>query len=192
MMWVRNNAQAAVAAALLMFAGTCGASMGEAGAPCVPPAYQSLATSERVPADLLYAIALTESARPRARGRTLPWPWTLNISGKAYYYNSRKETYRALVEELRKGNDRVAVGLMQLYWRAQHRALRSDAWAAVDPYHNIRMGARYLRDRWEARQNWWEATGEYHVGPNGSRRIAKQYRGRVARWLKRIRACRRH
>ena len=34
---------------------------------------------------MLYSVALTES-KVLLRGEYVPWPWTLNVAGKSYYY----------------------------------------------------------------------------------------------------------
>ena len=47
----------------------------------VPAGYASAARAHGVPADIFYAIALTESGKVVDRFRTRrPWPWTLPIT----------------------------------------------------------------------------------------------------------------
>jgi hypothetical protein len=50
-----------------------------------PPAYQVAAQQAGVPPPVLYAVALQESGA-RLRGRLIPWPWTLNVAGRAERY----------------------------------------------------------------------------------------------------------
>lgn len=53
-----------------------------------PPAYKQIALPKGVPAEVLYSVALTES-KVLLRGEYVPWPWTLNVAGKSYYYATR-------------------------------------------------------------------------------------------------------
>lgn len=55
-----------------------------------PPAYQLAAQQAGVPSPVLYAVALQESGA-RLRGRLIPWPWTLNVAGRAERYATRAE-----------------------------------------------------------------------------------------------------
>lgn len=61
----------------------------------VPDGYRQVAQQSGVPADLLYAIALTESGSALPQG-IRPWPWTLNIAGHGYRYPTRREACFAL------------------------------------------------------------------------------------------------
>ena len=56
----------------------------------VPVAYLIVAKSHQVPADILYAIALTESGT-HYRGERVPWPWALNIDGQSVFCESQKD-----------------------------------------------------------------------------------------------------
>ena len=48
----------------------------------VPAGYASAARAHGIPADIFYAVALTESGKVVDRFRTRrPWPWTLNVGG---------------------------------------------------------------------------------------------------------------
>jgi hypothetical protein len=55
----------------------------------VPPAYEIAVRGSRVPAALLYAVALQESGM-RWSGRFVPWPWTLNVAGTPYRLLNRQ------------------------------------------------------------------------------------------------------
>src|SRR5690606_11626175 len=56
--------------------------LGSAQARELPPtAYQQIARQAGIPAEILYAIALQESAL-LLRGQLRPWPWTLNVAGR--------------------------------------------------------------------------------------------------------------
>ena len=66
----------------------------------VPSGYRRVAQQAGVPADLLYAMALTESGS-RVQQGIRPWPWTLNIAGRGYRYSTRQDACMALNQFMR-------------------------------------------------------------------------------------------
>ncbi|MCB1764306.1 MAG: lytic transglycosylase domain-containing protein, partial [Gammaproteobacteria bacterium] len=63
----------------------------------VPAGYRSIATAQGIPHSLLYAIALAESGKQvKPAGGYRPWPWTLNLAGRGYIFDSRLEAWQAL------------------------------------------------------------------------------------------------
>src|SRR3569832_2924314 len=125
----------------------------------VPIGYRIAATEYALPPTLLYAVALTESRRPLDDGRHVPWPWTLNIEGKAYYNDRKAAAAEALQNYLARGRS-VAVGLMQQQWRRHALRLRNAA-VALDPYNNLRLGAAYLAECHRRRGSWSGALACY-------------------------------
>ena len=148
----------------------------------VPVGYQQVADAYDLPPEVLYAVALTESARQvDSTGNVRPWPWTLNVSGQGYYFDSKVDAWQALKGWLQTGRQSIDIGLMQVNWR-YHQDMLGSPWQALDPYHNLKVAAAILKDCFEARQDWWEAVGCYHA-PNHVRR-ASRYRERVrAIWI---------
>ena len=49
----------------------------------IPNGYHKIANYYHIPASVLYAAALTESGKTINKGLFRPWPWTLNVAGKA-------------------------------------------------------------------------------------------------------------
>lgn len=147
----------------------------------VPPAYRVVANQTGVPAELLYAVALTESGRYAGEGAMRrPWPWALNIAGQGKFFATRTEAWRALDEALGNGEDRIDVGVMQIHWR-YHRTLLKSSWQALEPYHNLRSGAQILMECYRRRRDWWASVDCYHAPGNHER--ARHYRERVlAHW----------
>ena len=150
-------------------------------AAAVPAGYHAVAQAEGVPADLLYALACAESGRPLPDGAVRPWPWALNVGGESRYFDSRLAAYRDLVLVL-KTTRNVDIGLGQINWHWHRERLR-DAWQALDPYFNLGVAARFLREQFEHCDcdDWWIAIERYHAPSNseraGPRRAA--YRRRV-------------
>lgn len=147
----------------------------------IPAGYRAVAGETGVPEALLYAIALTESGtRLASSGRCRPWPWTLNIAGEGHWYPSRAAAWRGLTEALAQGERSIDIGLMQVNWR-YHQERLGTAWEALDPYHNLRVGARILRACYATRDDWWDSAGCYHAPADQDR--ATRYRARVnAHW----------
>lgn len=71
--------------------------------------YDEVAEYVGVPSDVLYAMALTESALYR-EGQSTPWPWTLNIEGEAKRYDNRDEMFEGLMAALQSGHSSVDIG----------------------------------------------------------------------------------
>ena len=147
----------------------------------VPPAYRLIAREYAIPAALFYALALTESGQSsRSQARLRPWPWTLNIGGQGQYFSSRKDAWLVLQRALTNQERSVDIGLLQVNWRYRHSALGS-SWQALDPYHNLRVGAAILKRCYTAAPDWQKSLGCYHA-PNDLVRAAK-YAARVtAHW----------
>jgi len=143
----------------------------------VPSGYQVVAAEHGIPDALFYAVALAESGKKIAsQDIRRPWPWTLNVEGQGYYYESRLKAWLALSEWLQRGIRSIDIGLMQVNWR-WHEDKLGDTWRALDPYHNLRVGAEILRTCFEARREWWQSVGCYHAPSNPDR--AMRYQDRV-------------
>ncbi len=147
----------------------------------VPVGYQQVADAYDLPPEVLYAVALTESARQvDSTGNVRPWPWTLNVQGRGHFFDSRQEAEAALQEHFDAGRRSIDIGLMQVNWR-YHRQRLGSPQLALDPYHNLRVAAEILHHCHQSRQDWWAAVGCYHA-PNSPQR-ADRYRARVrAHW----------
>ena len=143
----------------------------------VPSGYRLVAAERAIPDAIFYAVALAESGRALPTdGIRRPWPWTLNVAGDGYYYATRIEAWQALRDWLGKGKRSIDIGLMQVNWR-YHKERLGDPWQALDPYHNLRVGAGILQDCYAAEHDWWASVGCYHAPANPAR--ASRYRRRV-------------
>jgi len=147
----------------------------------VPSGYQKVALQHGVPAESLYSLALAESSRKLPNG-TRPWPWTINVAGKGYRYESRQAAWQALQQFMKSHPlKRIDVGIAQvnLGWNG-HRF--SSTWDAFDPYTNLNAAARILRECWERSPgSWLKAAGCYHHPAGG--KPAARYRQIVSQKL---------
>jgi len=139
-----------------------------------PPAYQRAALSQGVPPEVLYSIAKVES-NFKIRIGTYPWPWTLNIKGKGYFFATRAEACDAALKGLQQhGKYGVDIGLTQQNWGwvgSQHYTQPCDALA---PNENLQTAAIELRKCFEKEGDWVRAAGCYHRPAGGE--PARRYR----------------
>ncbi|MCP4874011.1 MAG: hypothetical protein GY896_00875 [Gammaproteobacteria bacterium] len=85
------------------------------GADSVPEGYRTIAKERGIPYTVFYAVALTESGRRVAPVEVYrPWPWTLNVAGRGYFFDSRLEAWQALTDWLQAGRRSIDIGLMIL------------------------------------------------------------------------------
>jgi len=147
----------------------------------VPVGYRSVATERGIPYTLLYAVALTESGKQVVSTQGYrPWPWTLNVAGRGYFFDSRLAAWQALTDWLEQGKRSIDIGLMQVNWR-YHQERLGTPWQALDPYFNLRVGAAILQDCYITRQDWWASVGCYH-SPNDLQRADRYRRRVITRW----------
>jgi hypothetical protein len=148
----------------------------------IPRAYRIIADQYGVPADVFFSIALQESGKS-GKDRFLPWPWTLNINNKGYYFETREEAEIALLRAMENAQQqgkvgRVAVGLGQIYMPSHVNQFVSPI-LALDPTHNLNYAARLLIEHYRFTQkkgmgDWWIAVGRYHSPSNAQ--LANSYR----------------
>lgn len=150
----------------------------------IPEAYRQIAAAERVPAESLYSLAMAESARKTAWG-TKPWPWTINVAGRGYHYETREEAFVALLNFMQSFPlKRIDVGVAQvnLGWNGHLFPSFQDAF---DPHTNLRAAARILRACYDSRPgSWINAAGCYHHPAGGQ--PAASYMAIVRRKLNQI------
>lgn len=145
-----------------------------------PPAYSIVAKRSGVPVNVLFAVALQESA-VTLRGQSIPWPWTLNIAGQARYFTSQAVACHALQIALVEVPDyRIDAGLTQINLRHQRRFYRHPC-DLLQPQKNLEIAATILREQYRAGENWLSAAGRYHRPAGGP--IAARYRHRIAQRL---------
>lgn len=93
---------------------------------------------------LLYAVALTESARV-LNDTVAPWPWALNRKGETIYLDGPKAAAARVRSLLATGHQSIDIGLMQvnLRWHG-HRVQRAED--LLDPVTNLHVGADILAE----------------------------------------------
>jgi hypothetical protein len=145
----------------------------------IPRAYRIMADAYGIPSVVFFSLTLLESGQSK-EGRYLPWPWTLNIDEKGYYFATREAAeitlLRVMAREEAKGNiAKVAVGLGQIYMPAHHDQFSSPL-QALDPTINLKYAATllsgYYRETVAAgKPDWWVAVGRYHSPYNHAQAV---------------------
>jgi soluble lytic murein transglycosylase-like protein len=158
--------------------------LGSAQARELPPAaYQQIARQAGIPADVLYAIALQESAL-KLRSQLRPWPWTLNVAGQPRRFGNQHSACHALHQALATiSPTRIDIGLAQINWGYHHQRFSSPC-AALRPTLNLTVAAHLLREHHRHTGDWLLAAGRYHRPAGGT--PATRYRAGVARHLARL------
>ncbi len=125
----------------------------------------AIATAEhaaQLPPGLLGAIAQVESGRrDPASGEIAPWPWTADVEGTGYFYESKAEAVAAVRRFQAEGIRSIDVGCMQVNLQ-QHPDAFPSLEAAFDPATNAAYAARFLRELQEQTGDWQKAAGMYH------------------------------
>lgn len=148
-----------------------------------PPAYQLAGMSSGVPSTVLFSLALQESGT-KLNGKTIPWPWTLNIAGAPYRFATRSAACTALLMGINEfGAKRVDVGIGQVNIGWNGHRFESPC-HALDPYRNLTVSAQILSEWYAETGDWTAAAGKYHRPAGG--KPAARYRASFERQLKRV------
>ncbi len=115
-----------------------------------------------IPTHLLAAISTTESGRwHKELGMAIPWPWTVNVEGKGYYFRSKAEAISQTTNFIAQGKRSIDVGCMQVNLKHHHKAFRNLE-EAFDPEMNVAYAAKFLRTNYADLGDWIKATAAYH------------------------------
>ena len=116
----------------------------------------------RVPDKLVPAIARVESGRlDPATGRIRPWPWTINVEGTGYFFDSKADVIAAVQGYQARGVRSIDVGCMQVNLMHHPKAF-ADLDDSFDPPANARYAVRFLAALYQQSKDWNLATAWYH------------------------------
>jgi soluble lytic murein transglycosylase-like protein len=124
--------------------------------------FKGLERKYKIPSDLLHSISLQESGRKHSNSdKKLPWPWTVNVEGKGYFFNSKSEAVNFVRKEFSKGKKSIDVGCMQISMLYHGDAFNSIS-DAFEPKNNVEYGALFLKEKFEQYGSWKKAIANYH------------------------------
>lgn len=130
--------------------------------------------------ELLYAIALVESGTSFDGMRDYgPWPWVMNVNREPRFFATRTAAREALQKELDANNDRVAVGMFQIYLRYNAKYANNPI-DLIDPVVNLYAGAMVLRDCGQTYDTTESILACYHSGDED--KAGRSYAKRVLRY----------
>ncbi len=127
-----------------------------------------------VPTNVLRAIAKVETGRSVA-GTVKAWPWTVNIEGKGYWFESDEEAQSFVRAAYMRGARSFDIGCFQINFRWHGAAFESFE-TMFDPMENALYAARFLQELRREMGSWAKAVGAYH---SRQPQRAQGYRDRV-------------
>jgi hypothetical protein len=138
----------------------------------------AIAAAERamgIPDRLMQAIGIVESGRPDERGGVTAWPWTINVEGVGYTFDSKAQAIAAVNEHRARGARSIDVGCMQINL-LHHASAFASLDEAFDPVANARYAATFLQQLLAQTGSWPRATAGYHsltpdVGAEYARKV---------------------
>lgn len=129
-----------------------------------------------MPKNLLRAVSVTESGKwNRELNKSVAWPWTINVQGRGYHYDSKQEAIAAVKKFQAQGIESIDVGCMQINLR-YHPDAFSSLDQAFEPKYNIGYAATFLKTHYETYNNWQTAIRMYH---NADPVLGQRYLSRI-------------
>jgi hypothetical protein len=113
-----------------------------------------------IPRNLLRAISHTESGRVVGKTRQA-WPWTINVNGQGYVFDTKEEAIEAVKSFQRRGMTSIDVGCMQINLKFHPHAFKTLI-DAFDPQLNVIYAGEYLQTLKIRYGSWFQAVGHYH------------------------------
>lgn len=112
------------------------------------------------PVEILRALTRTETGR-RMEGALRPWPWTVNMEGEGFWFDSRAEALDFVTRRHAEGARSFDIGCFQINFRWHGEAFASLN-EMFDPIINARYAARFLAELKAEGGDWRAAIGRYH------------------------------
>ncbi|MBL0318338.1 MAG: transglycosylase SLT domain-containing protein [Alphaproteobacteria bacterium] len=119
-------------------------------------------SKQQIPAKLLNSVSMVESGKfDEATQKMAPWPWTVNVNGKGYYFNSKKEAIQFVNQQRKLGRNSMDLGCMQINLKYHGKEFVSIS-QMFEPRYNIAYSARMLKNSYKDVNSWKKAVGLYH------------------------------
>ncbi len=115
-----------------------------------------------IPKNILLSISQNESGIwHHADRKTVPWPWTIGVAGRGFYFRSEADAVEALIKLVNHGYKNIDIGCMQVNLAAHPQAFPSLDYA-FNPDHNVNYAAKFLRKNYDETKSWKTAISYYH------------------------------
>ena len=114
----------------------------------------------KIPNKLLSSISFTETGITK-NGIYQPWPWSLNVNGKAIFFDSKKEMLNYLDKAVYEKKKNIDIGCMQLNYR-YHGSMFKNLEDMTDPEENIYYAGSFLKKLFLKHKSWNLAISRYH------------------------------
>lgn len=116
----------------------------------------------KLPKHILHAISTVESGLwSTQHGMNIPWPWTLNIEGKPYFFHTQREAANFLKQNIAIGKKNIDIGCAQINWY-YHGHNFSKPEDLLYPVYNIAYAAHFLMQNFYETNSWYTAVARYH------------------------------
>jgi hypothetical protein len=109
----------------------------------------------------MQAIGIVESGHPDERGGVSAWPWTINVEGIGYTFDTKQQAIEAVNAHRAQGARSIDVGCMQVNLMYHGEAFASLE-QAFDPTINARYAAEFLLKLLADTGSWPRAAAAYH------------------------------
>lgn len=142
----------------------------------VPRGFAKISAHFQVPSKIMFAIALQESGM-RVRNRFLPYPWTLNVAGKAKRFQNYQSACLYLKSAISKGLS-TDVGMMQIHYQSHFEKIKKqDPCVLLQPAVNVYLATYIYKQQLIQSRDIWHAVGRYHSP--GNKQLQARYRQQV-------------
>jgi hypothetical protein len=114
-----------------------------------------------IPHRLLMAIGTVESGYAIKPKQKRPYPWTVCVAGKSYFFSTKSAAVAAVKRFMGRGKRNIDVGCMQINLLHHSNAFRTLE-EAFTPKYNVDYAARFLLELKSSYNSWTHAVGYYH------------------------------
>lgn len=89
------------------------------------------------------------------------WPWSINVNGKGYRFDSKEEAIREVKRLQESGIQSIDVGCMQISLKYHGKSFDSLD-EAFNPEMNVEYSAKFLKKLYDKKGSWQKAALAYH------------------------------
>ncbi|WP_338092541.1 lytic transglycosylase domain-containing protein [Salipiger mangrovisoli] len=128
-----------------------------------------------VPLPVMRAVTRVETGRSRD-GVLQPWPWTVNLGGDGFWFDSPAEARAFAASQVARGRRNMDIGCFQVNLR-WHGAAFGSTDEMFDPETNALYAAGFLKRLHDEQGDWERAVAAYHSRtPEYAQRYIARYR----------------